>query len=89
MREFLEALKALVGRDAVHLNIYIPADASVVNDDSHFIWQGKIIEVNGRLLRFEHDMETKEKIGVHESLLNLDACLIWAVDLTEEVEGRA
>ena len=84
MREFLEALKDLVGRDAVRLNIYIPADASVVYTDSHFIWQGKIVKVNGHLLRFEHDEETMEKMGVSESLLNLDACPLWAVDLTEE-----
>ncbi len=83
MREFLEALQGLVGKDAIRLNIYIPADAQVVTDDSNFIWLGKIVEMNGHLLRFEHDEKTNEEMGIHESLLNLDACLIWAVDLTE------
>ncbi len=80
---FLESMKTLIGTP-VRLNIYIPPDAVAVYEDAHVIWQGKIVEIRGQLLRFEHDEITREEIGVSESLLNLQACIIWAVDIAKE-----
>jgi len=83
MHEFLEGMKELIG-EPVRLNIYIPPNAVAVYDDGNVIWQGKITEMQGQLLRFEHDELTMEEIGVRESILNLEGCIIWAVDLAKE-----
>jgi len=82
MFDFMRILKELVGR-RVSLNF-----SRANNDESRgsYMWLGTILEIknNDRVLVFQHLPREARRMQIEKSYLNLDATIIWSIDLLSE-----
>jgi len=84
MRDFVELLKRLKGK-RVRIHFYIPAEASTATKDSVLSHLARIIDVEGTILKLDNRGEPAEReVGALETYLNLEAVVIWAVELIHE-----
>ncbi len=84
MRDFVELLKSLKGR-RVRIHFYIPPEAASLTEDCIMSHLARIADVDGHILVLDNRGELADaEVGALETYLNLDAVVIWAVELIRE-----
>jgi DNA replicative helicase MCM subunit Mcm2 (Cdc46/Mcm family) len=78
MQAFIDQLKELTGKD-IRIYFYAPPNTASVRD-STYIWIGKIIEVKGNVMKFEHILSESARLQCKNSLLNLESSVIFVLD---------
>lgn len=80
MREFIEKLKELKGRN-IRLNFFSPPTAPSM-ENSSFTWIGQVEDIlDSSVLVFKHISIESKRMQVEKSYLNLSAVVIWAIDI--------
>ncbi len=84
MRDFVELLKRLKGK-RVRIHFYIPAEASTATEEGVMTHLARIIDVEGTILKMDNRGELAEREGgAYETYLNLEAVVVWCVELVRE-----
>ena len=85
MSDFLKYLKSLVGKE-VRLHFYIGGNAAYIPDEESYLFCGTIEDVNGGILTFKHEEDEQIRIGIENSIINLECVSIWSIDIPLEEE---
>lgn len=82
MYEMVKTLGDYVGK-YVRLQLVVPDPSGNGNS---IAWLGRIksIHNNNRIMLFEHAKQDQERMGVTDSELNLEAAIVWAIDIIDE-----
>lgn len=82
MYEMVKTLGDYVGK-YVRLQLVVPDPSG---NSNNIAWLGRIKSIHNdhRIMLFEHAKQDQERMGVTDSELNLEAAVVWAIDIIDE-----